>query len=61
MILGSYIIVYSNCFNVFVLNPLVVHGSSQDKEKLSVKGKFFQSVQVYIPQNNPAPQNIPRH
>ena len=24
----------------FVLNPLVAHGSSQDKEKLSVQGKF---------------------
>ena len=25
----------------FVLNPLVAHGSSQDKEKLPVQGKFF--------------------
>ena len=24
----------------FVLNPLVAHGSSQDKEKLPVQGKF---------------------
>ena len=24
----------------FVLNPLVAHGSLQDKEKLSVQGKF---------------------